>query len=241
MCLIAIDGTWSDDFNNKSFGLDARGKPVGNQPKGMSNTRKFFVQSSYPTSKKFYFAGPEDGPFGTDVGTILNAVLDLIERTQCSEVSLVGWSRGAVIATEVAEALFYGKHRTYRKTTRGNRFTGYRDLKNVPKVRFLGLFDAVAMTQAADVRRGPAEKNVGWGEDVHNNVQYFAHVIAGLRDGPFPGVPFYKADPEVHMNNRHETTLAAAKHGDIGGFSSSALALQSYKFIRDHATKAGVL
>lgn len=242
MCLIAIDGTYSFKFNSRSLGKDASGYPIGVLDSGMSNTYRFFVSSGYPRSEKFYFGGPRAGATGSDSGAILSAVLDLIEQGSCREVSLVGWSRGAVIASEVAEILHYGKRRVVTLGSRGSRFKGYRDIKHRPEVRFVGLFDSVSMNWTPPVARAPNDDTVGWGEELPNSVKYVAHVLAGDRSGPVQPVPlpFFKAAPNVTAKQSFELVIAHATHADVGGMSHTAKATQAYRFIRGHATKAGV-
>lgn len=226
MCLIAVDGTWSVNFNSAKFGKDHAGRPIGNKKGDVrSNAYRFYEESKYLPNQKFYFAGPDDGPGGSDSPKIYANVLKCIdaqlEAGNCKELALVGWSRGAAIVTEIAEGL------------------AARD-KPVP-VKFVGLFDSVAMINVDS----PVDKT--WAEDITSNVQSFAHVIAGDRSGEtkvfgrtftftfVPANPSSKAATTPNILN-----LAQAKHGDVGGDASTELAKKSYDYIRNHATLAGV-
>ena len=242
MCLIAIDGTWSYKFNNRFLGKDQSGFPIGVLNAGMSNTYRFLRGCGYPKSRKFYFGGPQYGMSGYDVTSITQSVFDLIESLGCKEIALVGWSRGGVVASEVAEILHYGKRREMLQTRRGTRLKGFRDFKNLPTVKFVGLFDPVSMTIATPLARSESDATVAWGEEIPSKVKYVAQVIAGKRDGPIPGIPlpFYPASPNVQAQVYEECTMVTARHADVGGLSDSPHAQVAYHFIRTHATKAGV-
>ncbi|MEM9452837.1 MAG: hypothetical protein AAGF11_01575 [Myxococcota bacterium] len=222
MCLIVVDGTWSFNFNNKNKGKDYVGRPIGKKSEDIrSNARRFYEESAYPDTKKFYFVGPGYGMSGNDSPRIYRNVVkcidEQIKKKNCDELAFVGWSRGAAIISEVAEGLAARKEGA------------------VPPIKFVGLFDSVAMIW----RSSPVDRR--WGEDITSNVQYFAHVVAGDRTGPVWGVDFRAADPLIKAGRQEVFHLANATHGGVGGDDSTAHAQTSYDYIRNHATIAGVL
>jgi len=246
MCLFAIDGTWSAKFNNQHKGSDATGRSVGKREENVrSNTRRFFEECGYKDNKKFYFAGPVD-VFGADSLSLYYQVLRVIEREinsgNCTEIVLVGWSRGAAIASELTEGL--GElAQTNRRLERFQTPRGilHRNLENVirdgklPPIRYVGLFDSVAMiTNKAEV---PHDE--GWAEEIAPEVQYFAHVVAGDRNGPL-GIDFHPADPLINAPKHKIFDFSGATHSGVGGEDHTVEAQISYCFIRDHATLAGV-
>lgn len=247
MCLFAVDGTWSPDFNSQTLGTGAAGRAVGNREEAVrSNTRRFYEESSFPASKKFYFVGPAAGATGSDAYPIYFNVLRTIEREvnsgNCTEIVMVGWSRGAAIISELTEGLSSlaatNARLDPRMTRRGTRM---QELANVikkgklPPIKFVGLFDSVAMI----ARAAPHDQR--WGEEITPEVKYFAHVIAGDRTGPLGGlIDFREADPLVQAERRAVMHIGHATHSGVGGQDDSAEAQQAYEFVRNHATIAGV-
>lgn len=253
MCLFAVDGTWSLNFNAEALGEDVMGRPVGALESGRSNTRRFFEECAYPANKKFYFAGP-----GGDGNTVLGAtgndsyqlyfnVLRAIEREvnsgNCEEIVMVGWSRGAAVISELTEGLQALGESNSRKdpyqTSRGRRF---KTLSNViksgelPPIKFVGLFDSVAMIQASS----PVDSE--WAEDIAS-VKYFAHVVAGDRlmaKKGFIRINFTQPNPKVAADRSEIKHMATTTHGGVGGLADSPSAREAYSFIRNHATLAGV-
>lgn len=250
MCLFVIDGTWSRDFNSKSLGNDRRDIAVGNQDSAMrSNARRFYEESRYPSTKKYYYGGPEYGITGADAKKIYTAVVADIERAivngSCTEISLVGWSRGGAISAEIAQGLLTKEYaRIYTKVSRQTR-RGIRSrnvvsgqAKMLPEIKFVGLFDAVAMIPSFFGRNARDDQ---WGEAIPKNVNYFAHVIAGDRAGPLGGlIDFVSTNPQVAAKKSVTITLPGANHGNVGGDAAQALARQAYKIMKMHAVKAGV-
>lgn len=247
MCLFAVDGTWSDDFNNRDMGQGARGRRVGSRDEDVrSNTRKFFEQCPYPANKKFYFVGPGWGATGSDAWQIYFDVLRTIEREvnsgNCTEIVMVGWSRGAAIVSELTEGLQELQQRNSRQdpyqSGRGERMRRIDNVLTggqVPPIRFVGLFDSVAMI----MRGAPHDRR--WGEEISPEVLYFAHVVAGDRSGPLGGlIDFREADPLVQAKKRAILHMGHSTHGGVGGEDHSDDARRSYDFIRNHATLAGV-
>ncbi|MCA9705792.1 MAG: hypothetical protein KDK70_08090 [Myxococcales bacterium] len=226
MCLFAVDGTWSVDFNSRRAGNDQVGRPVGNQAGDMrSNTRRFFEESKYPDGKKFYFRGPDDGIGGSDSTNIYRDVLACIdaqiEAKNCDEIVMVGWSRGAAIISELTQ--------------------GLAAREGMPTIKYVGLFDSVAMITA----RSPVDER--WAEAITPSVENFAHVIAGDRTGEATVLgrriryTFVPADPTSNAKNPPAILhLAQATHGGVGGDASSEHAKISYDHIRNQASKVGV-
>lgn len=268
MCLFVIDGTWSRDFNSVNEGNDALKKPVGSVPlihlnpsfieekigrptftevtPVRSNARKFYEESDYPIDKKYYYGGVRFGITGADMQQLYSAVLADIERAlvsgQCREISIVGWSRGAAVATEIVQTLMKKDlARTTKReaylTRRGSRYrsvvTGEAPLPN--SIKFLGLFDSVAMVLPLF---NPADGE--WGETVPQKVDYFVHLVAGDRTGPAPGVEFTPRNPNVAAQESHIIRLPNSNHADVGGIASTNKAKVAYQIMRTHATNAGV-
>lgn len=248
MCLFVIDGTWSRDFNYKEFGKDERNLPVGNTEfYKRSNSRRFFDESKYDASKKFYYGGPKQGVTGGDSSLIYQAVMSDIEREivngNCTEISLVGWSRGAAIASEVTQGLLQKElARIYKKVTQQTR-RGIRtksvvvkESPMIPEIKFLGLFDAVAMIPFPSPLRDRE-----WGEHIPKEVNYFAHAIAGNREGPIKGVvDFNSLEQDIFARKKVKCVIHDANHGEIGGDATLQKARIAYEFIRSQATLAGV-
>ncbi|MCA9653996.1 MAG: hypothetical protein KC501_29005 [Myxococcales bacterium] len=247
MCLFAVDGTWSVDFNNENLGVGSSGRAVGNRDENVrSNTRRFFEECKYPDNKKFYFVGPGMGATGADSWRIYFNVLRTIEREinsgNCTEIVMVGWSRGAAIISELTEGLSsLGQSNSRRDPFQTGRGERMRTINNVlpggklPPIRYVGLFDSVAMI----MRAAPHDQQ--WGEDITAEVEYFAHVVAGDRTGPLGGlVDFREANPLIQAKRRSILHMAHVTHGGVGGESQTDSARQAYDFIRNHATIAGV-
>ena len=269
MCLFVIDGTWSRDFNSTNIGSDSLKRAVGNVPSVRikkpsfieekmgrptlvkvdpirSNARKFFEESGYPIEQKFYYGGVRFGVTGADIESLYNQILKDIEKAivsgGCSEISIVGWSRGAAIATELAQALMLKEFAQILKrksfqTRRGMRHRSIisEEAPMIPTIKFLGLFDSVAMVAPLfDPKDGD------WGEEVPKEVNYFVHLVAGDRSGPAPWVDFVERDPRIKAKTSHVLRYPNANHSDIGGISSTNKARAAYQDMRFHATNAGV-
>lgn len=250
MCLFVVDGTWSRDFNSKSLGLDNAGKSVGNLdiPK-RSNSRKFYDESRYLASQKFYYSGPSYGVTGADARTIYRQVVQDIEREivngSCTELSLVGWSRGAAIVSEIAQGLMSKEfariyRRISRQTTRGVRHKNVvvGQFKMLPRIKFVGLFDSVSMIPSMFSR---TPKDEEWGEEIPKQVDYFVHITATDRTGPMSGlIDFIPRNPNIKALDSFTIPVTKANHSDVGGFSDTTKARFSYELMRSHANKAGV-
>ena len=88
-------------------------------------------------------------------------------------------------------------------------------------------------------RSSPIDRK--WGEDITSQVQYFAHVVAGDRTGPVWGlVDFYPANPLIEAQRQEILHLANTDHGGVGGRDDTASADTAYRYVRHHATIAGV-
>lgn len=251
MCLFVIDGTWSRDFNCEDKGLDNRNLPVGKlQQSARSNSRKFYEESTYSSDMKYYYGGPKYGITGADIKNIYNDVFQDIEQAivmgKCKELSLVGWSRGAVIASELAQGLMAQKYaRTYKKykyvTRRGSRFKTelHNEVTMIPNIKFIGLFDPVEMVPSIFSR---SSFDSEWGDIIPKEVDYFVQIIAGNRSGPIPGIiDFTKRNPLTLSKKSFSQVLLQATHADIGGQSTSLIAQQAYQILKLHSMKAGVL
>ena len=135
--LYAIGGTWEELSDN-------------------ANTAKFYNNFKHDNGtnkiqKRYYWRGPGfdskggkpkwRGAVGTSVEAIINDVHRTICRDFCEDpcikINLVGWSRGAAIALEVANRL---------QTDGCNCSSG----KRHPRVNWIGLFDAVDMNTSMD-------------------------------------------------------------------------------------------
>jgi hypothetical protein len=236
-CLFVIDGTWSRDFNFEGRGSDASGIPVGStqNPGDRSNSRRFYEESGYPDGKKHYFGGPQLGVTGLDSGSIKAAVRKAIDEAlcagQCEHIDIVGWSRGAAIATEIAEEMSgeeycceWVERESRRQFMDGDELCCVAS-RPYPNIRFLGLFDSVAMIPPY----------FGWGEEVPATVDNLAHALAEDRAPIFP-----PRNPDVQSPNNDTATIPGSNHGTSGGFDSSGPAQAAYNHVRDVATRAGV-
>lgn len=250
MCLFVIDGTWSRDFNSEEKGLDNRNIPVGNLDfSSRSNSRRFYEESSYSSDMKYYYGGPKYGMTGADIGVIYEDVFRDIERAivtkKCKDLSLVGWSRGAVIAAEIAQGLMAQKYARSRSkihimTSRGSRIKIKIDdeVEMIPRIKFVGLFDPVEMVPSIFPRN---TNDSEWGEIIPKEVDYFVQIVAGDRSGPIPGVvDFSKRNPLVLAKQSFTQIISQANHADIGGQSTSRNAQQAYMMLKLHSMKAGV-
>ncbi|MCA9712473.1 MAG: hypothetical protein KDK70_41980, partial [Myxococcales bacterium] len=211
------------NFNSRDSGKDVVGRNVGKSKDDIrSNTRRFYEESRYPENKKFYFVGPGYGMSGADAYQIYYNVLRTIEeqvnRGNCDEIVMVGWSRGAAIISELTEGLAaLSETNSRRDPYQSGRGTRYRNLTNViksgqlPPIKFVGLFDSVSM-----IWRG-SPNDPKWGEDITSQVQYFAHVVAGDRTGPVGGlIDFYPANPAIAAGRQEIMHLAHVNHGGVG-------------------------
>ncbi|MEM9461697.1 MAG: hypothetical protein AAGF11_46470 [Myxococcota bacterium] len=243
MCLFVVDGTWSSEFNSNDNGKDAAGKAVGTSKEDVrTNSRRFFEECLYPSSKKFYFTGPAYGVSGDDSYGIYFDVIRTIEREinrgNCEEIYMVGWSRGATIISEITETLSLLAGTNSRgNPTKIGRTMHIRPIENVlnrpmPPVRFVGLFDSVAMI----TRRSPVDSH--WGEDVTAIVEYCAHVTAGIRWSD-SWIYYYKRDPNIQAQRTELKHMTYADHWGVGGEATQWDAREAYQFIRNHAYLAG--
>ena len=251
MCLFVVDGTWSRNFNSKSLGIDSSDKPVGNHEKlaARSNSRRFFEESFYPINKKFYYGGPRFGVTGADSKNIYQSVISDIEREivsgNCTELSLVGWSRGAAIISEVVQNLMRKEFaRIYKKvsnqTRRGIRYSNIVTAKSkmIPNIKFVGLFDSVAMIPSIFFFFCV---DSSWGEEIPKQVDYFVHVVAGDRTGPIPKlVNFVPREPKIKAKRSVVVPIASASHGEVGGFSNTRYAQVAYHIMKFHSLKSRV-
>lgn len=224
MCLFVVDGTWSRRINSE-IARDSRGVSVGSDKgvrSGMqTNCRKFY--HNY-LGRKFYYSGPDEGRTGNDAVDIYHHMLRRLEMEVIngnrSEISLVGWSRGAAIVTEIAHEIFL------------------RGATSIPNIKFLGLFDPVERIS----ENAPIGDRT-WGKQINSNVQYCAQVVAGRRFmlKPFP-LTYYARKPEINIDESryHELLINQANHGHIGGDCENAFARQAYRFISDQAKRAGL-
>ncbi len=153
----AVDGTWADESADAWPSI----------PLGYSNVHQFYVETTEDPS--YYWGGPgtrglsntrlENGARGGDTYDIIKLVYTqicedfCIAKTNCTcgncpdiEINLVGWSRGAVAAVEVADWLnYYGCKCLMPGDWSRSRFKPVR-------VNFLGLFDPVEMVWAIGSR-----------------------------------------------------------------------------------------
>jgi hypothetical protein len=177
--IYAIDGTWTSS-------------------KHKSNVKKFFDKGM---ESRHYWAGPSWGATGLDASGIFRSVKHQICTDYCKDpnitINLVGWSRGAVIAMEVAEELQDDGCCCNGKIL-------------YPRINWLGLFDAVDMTLTW-----------GWANNITSNVDNASHVIKTKEQLLFPTVHAEAEDP----TQTHLTTIPLdnSDHGDVGMRSEEAL------------------
>lgn len=228
--LYAIDGTW--------FDVDAKTDPYSNVSNFRQNSKE---------EPKYYYGGPgaTAGPVGSLNGGAFgaggNAIANDVYKQACEDfckghckINLVGWSRGAVIAMEVAERL---------------NTSGCSCQRGPIPVNFVGLYDAVDMMPGR------------WTHSVPGNVKYFSHAIKTAIQDIFPTVhyggnerPFDLLEPrlirervpesyfrsEREQRNRsqwREVWSYRSTHSDIG---TSRTATRAHEWILTEARRAGV-
>jgi RHS repeat-associated protein len=207
--LYAIDGTWSER--------------IIAQEKIRTNVRRFyhyFIKDDGPAvgSGKSYCHGPKGaagGVQGAGSRGIYKKVKDRICNDWCRnskvKINIVGWSRGAVIAMEVAEEL--------QDDGCVCKATG---ACGKPEVNWIGLFDAVDMMNYAG---GPTMGNlnpfhaVGFAHDVTSNVKQGLHIVKTSKQALYPTINVKPEDPSktnfVTMKMNWEDGRKTS-HGDIG-------------------------
>lgn len=174
LAVFGIDGTWAK-YPPEAIEGDVR---LAN---GTGNVGRFLREAYMKGEKNIpYHHGPGGtlkwriasrlvvGISGVGSGGIRDKVYKnicaLYCDTGCSEkISLVGWSRGAVIAMGIAQKL----------NNEGCRCPNGKTTKPVP-VQFVGLFDAVKMMGGS------------WPSTVPSNVKNIAHAKKTLSQGMFP-------------------------------------------------------
>lgn len=233
MCLFIVDGTWSHKVNNDGLGFDSAGNEIGSRRGNgkRTNCRRFYDEYPYPENKKFYFAGPRKGPSGNDSVVIYQAVMRAIQKQVvqegCTEISMIGWSRGAVIVSEIAQSL-------------GSGFRHIRGFESLPRIKFIGLFDAVSRiwrSSPFEAPDFPEDLRRAWGDIIPSTVQYFAHVTASERRES--GIRFIPANPTVFARINQDLEISSANHGDIGE-DRNERSHAAYNYISLHANRAGV-
>ena len=223
--LFAIDGTWRDDEGKTS---------------NISNIRDIYNKSKEETT--LYYSGPgtKGGPIGHINGLITGAgsagIANSVYADACAayckgqcEINLVGWSRGAVIAVNVADML----------NARGC------PCQSAPvSVNFVGLYDAVEMMPGRGSRSVPP------------NVNHFAHAIKTGSQLLFPTRPYGGNERQFdlsiprHIRERvrvgtgkgsswrwHDYWTSKSTHNDIG---ASSTATGAHDWIMSEARVAGV-
>lgn len=203
---------------------------------GITNTEAFYLKAA---EDKYYWEGPNFGPSGLDSSGIYRGVRKQIcddyckSVTNCDEpgitVNLVGWSRGAAIALEVAQELYqegccccWG----YEEIDYINDYVYMCKQRVFPEINFMGLFDAVDMTIT-----------VGWAHTVSPNVKHFAHAMKteGLKGKQ-------KIFPTIQCGGRYFWRTKDEKgdpttHSDIGTRRDNN---DAYSWIVSEALSAGV-
>ena len=203
----AIDGTETDWEDN-------------------SNVRKFYERVN---ESKSYWEGPNEGLTGFDSHAIASAIKDDICDDVCSTknytINLVGWSRGAIIALEVAEQLKEGCCCCWHWTGLACEDRWYKG------VNWIGLFDAVEMMPYP-----------GWTNKVKNTSRASHAMKSGNWASSSSAIPF----PTIELTSGEHSNVNEAifyegsqglrtYHGDIG--MSNELALE---WIVNEAKSAGV-
>ena len=251
MCLFVVDGTWSRNLNSNLFGADASGRAVGYKNEFIrSNSRRFYDESAYPLAQKFYFGGPMFGATGADARQIFARLMETIKTEivsgRCTELSFVGWSRGAAIVSEAVQHLahqryFHGYQSKIRATRRGHRVQAVpvEPAIELPRIKFVGLFDSVAMI--ADGFRATAN-DPDWGDFIPQQVDYFVHIVAGDRTGPIKNVvDFVPRAPSVNAKRAVTIPMGLSTHDQVGGLANQPSAQIAYQIMKSHALRAEVL
>ncbi len=222
MALWALDGTWCTR-------------------KDISNVHAFALRYRGPKS---YWAGPGTAPqsagfglsgamAGTGAARIVEGVVAQIRKAWEADnelkIDLVGFSRGAAIANEVATVL------------NGERW-GKDDKKAAPKVRFLGLFDPVHSMGMLFYNQAGDPLFLGnrfWnGKTIPTNVENSAIAYADDERSPL----FRPSDLVGPNRDKHKREKFDGVHGDVGGSlgSNQHLGKISLRWIVERAVAAGL-
>ena len=152
-----------------------------------------FCELSIETAK--YWGGPIFPITGLDASFIFREVKDEICSDYCADnslkINIIGWSRGATIAMEIAEYL----------EDNGCCCNGK---KVYPRINWLGLLDAVDMTVTW-----------GWAHDITSNVDNATHLKKTESQLIFPTSSGNAENPQ--KTKLTEAYLFESTHGDVGG------------------------
>ena len=216
--LYAIDGTGSDEDTQ-------------------SNVSKFVGRYSPSNGQANYYRGvgnPADNwRFGQSVGGAFGAgAAGLVKKVACQictdyhkdsniKIDIVGFSRGAAIANEIATEL--------QKNGCPGPWHAWIDY---PPVRFLGLFDAVYSF--------PRYVSWAWNDEtIPSNVQNAAHAFASNETRiTFRPAILQPSSPNTHLNEQ----WFPGRHSDIGGTfdMNQVIGIRTLRWMIERAMAAGV-
>jgi RHS repeat-associated protein len=201
--LYAIDGTWTT-YGSKS------------------HVQRIYDRSAELSS--YYWDGVWAGATGYGSTGIVKGVYNQVCADYCTakntgkatKINLIGWSRGAQAAVQVADWL-----NVYGCCCCTTWYGSCADLHRPVSVDFLGLFDAVNMTWS-----------IGWTRTVPSNVRTFAHAIKSKHELIYPTI----ATLGGRVFWRHDGSPTT--HADIGANIANNGA---YDWMVKQARSAGVL
>jgi hypothetical protein len=207
LALYVIDGTWMDRLDR-------------------ANPWQLYNETTERPRR--YWAGPLHGATGWDLEAIALQVFFQIQKDFCAAkangsdltINLTGWSRGSMIAALVAQTMNDGGF----VCPGCNGSKRYRPVK----VNWVGLFDAVAMTD-----------DIGFPTRVPSNVARFDHAIKTKHTGKqllSPTWHFSGSNERAFNNNDGSLTT----HADIGMSVILGNINYAYPWIKGQAIVAGV-
>ena len=228
------------------------------------NTQMHSFQKSHVTrfinmvnDEKKYFGGPGSespsiyrlsdatGRELFDIG--FSEIRDNVHSYICSKyiknknmrINFVGWSRGAVIAVEVAKLLKEEGCCSKTKKSRRRSWNPFADVqfywvewccawdKNIP-VNFMGLFDPVDMSAHNNTSTKPSNVNV---------IYSIQSDSKSVKEQIFFQPQRYAGEERIKVKRNYDGTRT--KHGDIGG-DETARENDAYKFMISRAVLAGL-
>ena len=200
-----------DRFGLNLYAIDG----TGNDPGSSSNVFQFFVR--YLDGMPYYYAGVGNPSTGVPVlgltsgagaagivGTVLQQICDDYRKDKNVKIDIVGFSRGAAIANQIATELDRNGCQCKVDAPKSPR-TIYKP--EYPKVRFLGLFDAVYSF--------PLPVAWAWNDTtIPSNVQNAAHANAADETRKFFR-PSMLQPSSAHTRFNQE--WFKGRHSDVGG------------------------
>jgi hypothetical protein len=212
---------------------------TGNHTSAGSNIPRFVAR--YSDGNASYFGGPGNpvdgkGFLGKSSGLGSAGIVDAIVEQICKDfasnqnikIDLVGFSRGAAIANEIATKL----SEDGCKCDPIFRRNGVRYTIKKPKVRFLGLFDTV--------HSFPRYVSWAWNDEtIPSNVENSAHALALDETRSLFRPSMLQPDPN---STNHSERWFTGRHSDVGGHRNmnQNLSRIALRWMVETAVNAGV-